>query len=111
MDYLDFVPDACIDEINDSSKKVRKFKLDIDTIQMLFVVLSIIYVIFDFIQIKSLMFHSVSSNINYAEYARQGFSQLMFVSVINLGLILFSKKNTVHFLKVSVLNLKKYWSQ
>lgn len=107
LDYLDFVPDARIDEINDSSKIVRKFKLDIDTIQMLFVVLSIIYVIFDFIQIKSLMFHSVSSNINYAEYARQGFFQLMFVSLINLGLILFSKKyyncenkDKVRFLKV-----------
>ena len=31
-------------------------------------------------------------NINYADYARQGFFQLMFVSVINLIVILVTKK-------------------
>lgn len=67
-------------------------KKDCSGINCLFIILNIIYLIFDFIQIKSLMFHSVSHNIHYAEYARQGFFQLMFVSIINLSLLLYSKK-------------------
>ena len=67
-------------------------KRDLFTIKFLFIVLNIIYVVFDFIQIKSLLLHSVASNINYAEYARQGFFQLMIVSVINIAIILISKK-------------------
>lgn len=75
----------------DDFRKEKKQK-NVDAIKMLFIILNIIYVVFDFIQIKSLMFHSVSSDIHYAEYARQGFFQLMIVSVINLTLILISKK-------------------
>lgn len=67
-------------------------KKDRSGIQLLFIILNIIYLIFDFIQIKSFMFHSVSHNIHYAEYARQGFFQLMFVSIINLSLLLYSKR-------------------
>ena len=79
-------------EYKEEDNKIKKFKLDIDTVKMLFVVLSIIYVLFDIIQIKSLILHSVSYDINYSEYARQGFFQLMVVSFINLFLLLFSKK-------------------
>ncbi len=61
------------------------------TIKMLLTILNIIYIIFDIIQIKSLILHQVSMNISYAEYARQGFFQLMFVSVINITIILISK--------------------
>lgn len=76
------------EEINSKVKK----KSDIETIKMLFIILNIIYVVFDFIQIKSLMLQTVSKGIHYAEYARQGFFQLMLVSVINLSIILISKK-------------------
>lgn len=62
------------------------------TIKLLLTVLNIVYVIFDIIQIKSLVFHSVGDGITYAEYARQGFFQLMFVSLINISIILYSKK-------------------
>lgn len=61
------------------------------TIKLLLTILNIIYIIFDIIQIKSLILHQVSMDISYAEYARQGFFQLMFVSVINISIILFSK--------------------
>lgn len=61
------------------------------TFKLLLTILNIIYVIFDIIQIKSLILHQVSMDISYAEYARQGFFQLMFVSVINLSIILISK--------------------
>ena len=76
--------------------KLDNKKRDVDTIKMLFIILNIIYVVFDFIQIKSLMLHSVSEEIHYASYARQGFFQLMIVSVINLTLILVSKKYMVN---------------
>ena len=77
-------------EKNEVKKESKK--RDLFTIKLLFIVLNIIYVVFDFIQIKSLILHSVASNINYAEYARQGFFQLMIVSVINIAIILISKK-------------------
>ena len=38
------------------------------------------------------MFHKISMDITYAEYARQGFFQLMFVSLINFVIILLHKK-------------------
>ncbi len=62
------------------------------TIKLLLTVLNIIYIIFDIIQIKSLILHHISMDITYAEYARQGFFQLMFVSFINLVIILISKQ-------------------
>ena len=73
--------------------KNQKEFIDKSTIKMLITVLNIIYLIFDFIQIKSLIFHYGLSNINYAEYARQGFFELMIVSLINISVLLFSKNN------------------
>lgn len=61
------------------------------TIKLLLTLLNIIYIVFDIIQIRSLLLHRVSMDVSYAEYARAGFFQLMFVSVINLGILLFSK--------------------
>ena len=75
------------------NKKNKDIKVVVDdyTIKILLTVLNVIYVVFDFIQIKSLILHKVASNINYAQYARTGFFQLMFISVINLVIILLSK--------------------
>lgn len=61
------------------------------TIKMILGALNIIYLVFCIIQVKSLFLRNV--NINYAHYARQGFFQLMLVSVINLVTILISKKS------------------
>ena len=58
---------------------------------MILTTLNIIYLVFCYIQIKSLFLKNV--NINYAHYARQGFFQLMIVSIINLVTILIAKKN------------------
>lgn len=71
----------------------KEINLNIDslTIKLLLTTLNIIYIVFDIIQIKSLILHQVSMNISYAEYAREGFFQLMFVSFINLIIILISK--------------------
>lgn len=75
-----------------SKEKELKVKNDNLTIKVILTAFNVVYIIFDFIQIKSLLFHSVSSNINYAEYARQGFLQLMIISIINIVLILISKE-------------------
>ena len=70
-----------------------KLKIENYTIKLLITILNIIYIVFDFIQIRSLLLHHVKSGINYATYARQGFFELMFISVLNLAIILISKKS------------------
>ena len=81
----------------------KEIKLEEYTIKLLLTTLNIIYLIFDFIQIRSLMFHHVSTNINYAEYARSGFFQLMFISLINLVILLISHKQNTKYNKTMSL--------
>ena len=73
--------------------KDHQNKTNLYFFKILFITLNIIYLVFDFIQIKSLLLHMVSENINYAQYARQGFFQLLFVSIINISLILWAKRS------------------
>jgi len=40
------------------------------------------------------MLHHVGDKINYAEYARSGFFQLMFISILNIIILLISKRNS-----------------
>ncbi|MCI8620656.1 MAG: DUF4173 domain-containing protein [Clostridia bacterium] len=68
-----------------------KIKKDNFTIRVILGTLNIVYLIFCIIQVKSLFMQKV--DINYAGYARQGFFQLMIVSVINLITILIAKKS------------------
>ena len=68
-------------------------KVENYTVRLLLTILNIIYVVFDFIQIRSLLLHHVKEGIDYASYARQGFFELMFISVLNLAIILISKKS------------------
>ncbi len=60
-------------------------KKDNLTIYMMLTALNLIYLVFCFIQIKSLF---TIKNIIYSQYARQGFFQLMIVSLINIIMIL-----------------------
>ena len=79
----------------DKQQENKKSPKDDFTIKMILTALNAIYFVFCIIQIKSLFLKNVS--INYAEYARKGFFQLMIVSVINLVTILIAKnynKNT-----------------
>lgn len=92
------------DEEN-SKDIVKKKHKDKFTIKMLLVALNIVYLVFCYIQITSL-FINVNSNgmFNYAQYARTGFFQLMFVSFINFVIILISNKNNENrdrFLKIA----------
>lgn len=77
----------------EEDKIIKEHKIENFTIKLLLTSLNIIYIFFDFIQIRSLIFHQGLTNINYAEYARSGFFQLMFISVINIVIILLSKKS------------------
>ena len=76
-----------IEETIENKKKI----VDNFTIKMILTALNIIYLVFCYIQIKSLFMKNV--DINYAEYARQGFFQLMIVSIINLITILIAKQS------------------
>lgn len=70
----------------------KKISIENHTIKRLLTLLNLIYFVFDIIQIRSLYFHHMIKNINYAEYAREGFFQLMVISLINLIILLISKK-------------------
>ena len=86
-----YIGSTLIYSISPEETETKRKNLDYFTIKLLLTVLNIIYVVFDIIQIRSLLLHHVGNTITYAEYARQGFFQLMFISVINLIIILLSK--------------------
>ena len=71
----------------------KTIKIEQFTIKLLLISLNAIYIIFDIIQIKSLFLHHIGNGIVYSEYARTGFFQLMFVSIINICILLLSKKS------------------
>jgi len=57
----------------------------------LLIILNVIYIIFDIIQVRSLLLHHVGDGIVYSEYARSGFFQLMIISIINISILLITK--------------------
>lgn len=81
-------------EEENSKEIIKKTPKDKFTIKMLLVALNIVYLVFCYIQITSLFIKSnLAGTFNYAEYARTGFFQLMFVSFINFAIILISNRN------------------
>ena len=76
---------------NDTENIPSKIKTDIFTIKMILIALNVVYLLFSIIQIKSLF--EIRALSEYSAYARQGFFQLMVVSVINLITILIAKKS------------------
>lgn len=74
-----------------AEEQEEKKKVEDDfTTKLIIGALNLVYFAFCIIQIKSLFMKNVG--INYANYARQGFFQLMIVSIINLITILIAKK-------------------
>lgn len=92
--YIGSLMKYLCDSFPQENDEDRYIKAEEFTIKLLLTTLNIIYVIFDIIQIHSLMLHHVGDNINYAEYARSGFFQLMFISIINIIILLISKRNS-----------------
>lgn len=68
----------------------------------IFVMIDIVYVLFSTIQFIYLFGEFPSDTYTYAEYAREGFFQLLFVALINFVLVLFSNR---HFSKNIVLKI------
>ncbi len=67
----------------------------------------LVYTLFIFIQFKYLFAGSVlPGNLNYAEYARRGFFELIFLSFLNIGLILL----TVYLYKEKIYVQRNKWS-
>jgi hypothetical protein len=90
--YLGALINYLLFTYKEEKDKKSNFKTDAYTMKVLLIVLNIIYIVFDFIQIKSLLLHHVGDGIIYSEYARQGFFQLMVISVINISILLFTKR-------------------
>ena len=86
-------------------KEIKLPKVEHLTIKMILGSLNIIYLVFCISQIKSLFLKSLPSNYIYSTYAKEGFFQLLFVSVINILLVLYSKKikNNDKFITISTL--------
>ena len=74
-----------IDDVLEETENKEVKTKDGFTIYMMITALNIIYLIFCYTQIKSLF---TIENIKYSSYARQGFFQLMIVSLINIVMIL-----------------------
>ena len=90
--YMSSFFDYIISRYESKEKEEKNIKeKDNFTIKMILTALDVIYLVFCYIQVKSLFMRNV--DINYANYARQGFFQLMIVSVINLCTILIAKKS------------------
>lgn len=87
--FFDYITSR-YEKYEETEVKKKKSK-DNFTIKMILTALNIIYLVFCYIQIKSLFMKNV--DIDYANYARQGFFQLMIVSFINLITILIAKKS------------------
>ena len=74
-----------IDDVLEETENKEVKTKDGFTIYMMITALNVIYLIFCYTQIKSLF---TIENIKYSSYARQGFFQLMIVSLINIVMIL-----------------------
>lgn len=81
-------------------KYTKKVPFQIDGIIVLtfLVVMSLVYLLFTFVQFKYFFGGTLQGDFTYAEYARKGFFELLFVSVINLSILTvvltFVKQNT-----------------
>ena len=78
----------------DEEQESHGIKIENITINTILTILNIIYLIFSTIQFTSL-FSQIGNaeGFNYAEYAREGFFQLMFVSFINFGVLFVANIN------------------
>ncbi|MPM12279.1 hypothetical protein SDC9_58631 [bioreactor metagenome] len=87
--------------------EIRPKNVDTIVINILLSSILLVYTLFIFIQFKYLFAGSVlPGNLNYAEYARRGFFELIFLSFLNIGLILL----TVYLYKEKIYVQRNKWS-
>lgn len=96
------------DELNnEESSKDNKIRIQATTLNTLLTLLNIVYFVFSITQGIYLIQQVNSTTIvNYAQYARTGFFQLMAVSIINFIVILVVKNN-----KQEISNKKKRYAK
>ncbi len=87
---------------NREYKESEVFKLHIDStiVNTILTIINVVYLIFtgiQFVYLYSYVFNDASLNasLNLAQYARQGFFQLMFITIINFAIILLTTNNRV----------------
>lgn len=98
--------DKNIINVNDNAA-AKKINGDIIVFNILLMSILAIYSIFIVIQFKYLFSQgTLPDGLNYAEYARRGFFELVFLSVLNIGLILL----TTYLLKNKIYEDKNKWA-
>ena len=78
---------------SESEEKIIEIHVEKMTIDMILTILNIFYFIFSIIQFTSLFSKIDTNDFNYAIYARQGFFQLMIISLINIVMMILAKVN------------------
>lgn len=75
-------------------KEFIKFHIDSTIINTVLTIINVVYLIFTGVQILYLVANeSLNESLNLAQYARQGFFQLMFITIINFAIILLTNAN------------------
>ncbi|MEW9050154.1 MAG: DUF4173 domain-containing protein [Neobacillus sp.] len=78
-----------INAVQQETNNQSSFKIDaIITITVL-VLINAVYILFTVVQFKYFFSSSLHGDFTYAEYARKGFFELLFVTLINLSIIIF----------------------
>lgn len=94
-------------ELTVSNNSIRQIKGDLVILNILLVSLLAIYTVFIAIQFKYLFsVGNLPNGLNYAEYARRGFFELVFLSILNIALILL----TTYLLKDKIYYEKNKWA-
>lgn len=74
-------------KIIESQTKVFPFQIDRIIALTFLVVLNLVYLLFTFVQFKYFFGGTLQGDFTFAQYARKGFFELLFVSVINLSVV------------------------
>lgn len=90
--FLSFILKLKKDNVQEENSRPKTKNNNNFTIKLLLIVLNVVYFVFCFIQLQSLFARLNINRYDYASYARTGFFQLMFVSIINFVLIIISNK-------------------
>ncbi len=95
---------CCVYEFKEK-EKVEKPKGDLLTLKMVMGGLNILYLIFAIIQFKAILFPN--AGVEYSKYAREGFFQLIGISLLNLILIIYSinKKHNEDASEVAIVKI------
>lgn len=106
--YSVFIKDDRISDVLDNNAAaLKKPKGDVIVLNILLVSILFVYTIFIVIQFKYLFSGgNLPNGLNYSEYARRGFFELVFLSVLNLGLILL----TTYLLREKIYEEKNKWA-